>query len=475
MQIVKPLLFWFLWSVLLPVPLALASGPDKGATSTAITVYPAGKALITEVREMNLPAAGEVAYPGAPSTLDPTSVGLRSLDAPDQVRVRSLRVLPSAADARQVLQQYVGRRVLAVLPDESRADRREKTEAVLLSVGSQVVLDLGDELYVGPLDAVLLPRDEQRPRSEAALLLDVVNQGDSSQRVEVSYLAGGLDWSGDCALSLDSAGERGALSCWATLRNDTGRAFENAQLRLVAGEVRREQPPMLMRAMKADASMVMEESMAGNGATMRQAGEYHVFDVPFAANLADGQTTRLALASADGVQVERELLVRGNARHRQSGAQPEARPVENVLLLRNVAENGLGRALPASLVRVYRDVSGGGRILEGEARMADLPVGEVARLPLGSAFDLSAERTMLDYERTGKHSIRVEWQVELRNAGEKSRNIMVAEEFSDDWKITDSNHKYAKESATTATWNVAVPAGGEPVQVRYTAEISWAS
>lgn len=442
--------------------------------STSVTVYPTGQALVTEVRHMDLPGSGEVAYPGAAATLDPTSVGLRSLDEPDRVLVRSLRVLPSAADAGGVLRGYVGRKVRAVLPDTERADRRQARDAVLLSVSSgRAVLDLGDQLYVGPLDAVLLPVDEARPRSESALLLDVRNEGERNQRVEVSYLAGGLDWSGDCALSLDAAGEQGSLSCWATLKNHTGKHFQDADLRLVAGEVHRAPQPMPMR-MKMQAAVALEESM-GNGAALRQAGDYHVFEVPFQADLAEGQTTRLLLGSAGSVQVGRELVVRGHARHRIGEGGPQTRPVENVLVLRNTPENGLGSPLPASLVRVYRAMQGGGRILEGETHMDDLPVGETVRLALGNAFDLRAERTMLAYERTSKHSVRVQWRIELRNSGAKKRSVMILETLQDDWKIKDTNFDYVKENANTVRWNLTVPPGSEPVKLHYTADISWPS
>ena len=447
------------------------SAGKEPSRSVSITAYSSGQALVTEERDMDLPASGEVPFTGAPATLDLTSVALRSLSQPGKVAVGSLRLLPSASDPSAVLRGHIGREVRVVLPDPSDARARVTRKATLLSVGSQAVLDLGDEIYVGPLEAVLLPADAEKPRAEAALLLNVRNSGERRQRVEISYLASGLSWSGDCALTLDEGGEQGALSCWATLRNDTGRAYEDAVIRLVAGEPRRAAAPAPMARYKGAAPM-LEANMA-MGASQQQAGEYHMFTVPYPADLTEGQVTRLALSAADPVTVGRELVLRGHAFHNPGGSEPRPQAVDNVLVLRNSKENGLGEPLPASLVRVYRDVAGAGRILEGEVSLDNLPAGETARLTLGTAFDVTARRTMQSYERIGKNRARVRWAVELRNAGKKMRDVVVLETFQGDWKITSSNLDYAKESANTARWVLQVPGGSKPVTLLYEAEASW--
>lgn len=447
-----------------------ARAADADPARVSITAYAVGQALITEERTLDLPPEGEAPFPGAPASIDVTSVALRSLDEPGKVRVDALRLLPSAADPGAVLRNYVGREVRVVLPDPADARARITRKATLLSAGDRAVLDLGGEIYVGPLEAVLLPGGADRPRAESVLLLDVRNQGRSRQRVEIAYLAGGLSWSGDCALNLDADGERGGLSCWATVRNDTGRTFRDAQLRLVAGDVRREAPVALTRAKAA--GVMMLEANVDMSASVQQAGEYHVFTVPRPATLTEGQITRLALCAADGVRVGRELTVRGNALRRAGGAEPERVPVENVLVLRNTAEDGLGVPLPASQVRVYRALSDGGRMLEGEASLANLPAGETARLTLGTAFDVTARRSMRSYERINKDRVRVGWRVELRNAGNAARTVHLRETFQGDWKIARESAKHAKLSADTAGWTLEVPSGSAPVVLDYEAEIA---
>ncbi|MEF2145933.1 MAG: DUF4139 domain-containing protein [Desulfovibrionaceae bacterium] len=443
--------------------------PENGPN---ITVYSTGQALVTEVRSMDLPASGEIAFTGTPETLDPSSVTVRSLTAPDKLRVRGVRLLPSAADPHTVLRNYLGREVEAVLPDPSGGDGRVKRRGILLSAGSQAVLRMGNELYVGPLEAVLLPVDDLGPRAEPALLLDVVRSGKARHNVEVSYLAGGLSWTGDSALVLDPSGLQGEMSCWATLNNGSGHAYDSARLRLLTGEVNRVNPqpaPMMYKAearsLGAGAPVVMDAEVSG-------VAEYHVFDIPGLVNLESGQTTRLALFSSPVVRVERELVSRGAAMNRTSGPEAQPQAVQSVLILSNAADKGLGVPLPAGRLRVYRD-DVGGRILEGEAMLPYLAVGRTERVTLGSAFDVSAERRMIRYEKTGKQSYRVGWEITLRNASSAPRTVALQESLPGQWRIVSSSVKHEKPSSDTARFLMDVPAGSAGVVLKYEAEVEY--
>ncbi len=55
----------------------------------------------------------------------------------------------------------------------------------------------------------------------------------------LSYLAGGLGWSAYYTVMLNETEDRLALSSWVRLVNQSGREYRDAQLTLVAGELRR--------------------------------------------------------------------------------------------------------------------------------------------------------------------------------------------------------------------------------------------
>ena len=57
--------------------------------------------------------------------------------------------------------------------------------------------------------------------------------------MEVSYLAGQLSWNADYVLTINRDETKADLDGWVTLVNNSGTAFQNARLQLVAGELNR--------------------------------------------------------------------------------------------------------------------------------------------------------------------------------------------------------------------------------------------
>ena len=76
---------------------------------------------------------------------------------------------------------------------------------------------------------------------EPTLMWLLSSKGGGRQLVEVAYSAGGCGWNADYIAILDGADTALDLSGWVTLRNQSGRTYEDARLKLVAGEVHRVQ------------------------------------------------------------------------------------------------------------------------------------------------------------------------------------------------------------------------------------------
>ncbi len=72
---------------------------------------------------------------------------------------------------------------------------------------------------------------------------------------EVGYVTGGFDWSASYNLVSPEKGDLVDLVGWITMNNNSGKTFENAKIKLMAGDVNKIQPqnrPMMMqRAMLA--------------------------------------------------------------------------------------------------------------------------------------------------------------------------------------------------------------------------------
>ena len=198
-------------------------------------------------------------------------------------------------------------------------------------------------------------------------------------------------------------------------------------------------------------------------------GDFHVYRVPAPLTLADRQTVQRALLSADGVPVRKTWRVDGSAHTYQMALRnPEQRVPVTVEIAFDNAAPALGTALPAGAVQVYRRDADGVLLYVGADRIGHTPAGQEATVRLGEAFDLSARRVQTDYqEGTGwgglARGIETAHRITLANAGARAATVEVRENLPGEWKILRESATHEKLSASTARWQLRVPAGGQTV------------
>ena len=61
---------------------------------------------------------------------------------------------------------------------------------------------------------------------------------------EFSYVTGQMTWNADYNLVAPEKGDQLDLVGWVTVNNQTGKTFDNARIKLMAGNVNKIQPPM---------------------------------------------------------------------------------------------------------------------------------------------------------------------------------------------------------------------------------------
>src|SRR5258708_35289610 len=68
---------------------------------------------------------------------------------------------------------------------------------------------------------------------------------------ELSYISGGMSWSSDYNIVAPEAGDTLDLVGWVTLDNQSGKQFDHARIKLMAGDVNKVQPqaPVRFQAM----------------------------------------------------------------------------------------------------------------------------------------------------------------------------------------------------------------------------------
>src|SRR5678816_287731 len=147
----------------------------------------------------------------------------------------------------------------------------------------------------------------------------------------------------------------------------SGATYENAALKLVAGDVHRAESRV--DRLREEQAMAKAADMASAG-SFREEGffEYHLYTLEGRTTVKDNQTKQVALLSANGIPIRKELRYYGaEAYYRgQYGAPQSDRKVGVFLEIANTAPNHLGLPLPKGTVRVYKADSGGGLQFIGE-------------------------------------------------------------------------------------------------------------
>ncbi|MFH1913829.1 MAG: DUF4139 domain-containing protein [Pseudomonadota bacterium] len=446
-------------------------GRAAGTTGASLAVYNSGRALVEESRSVTLPkGAARVVFKDVPATLEPTSV---RASAPG-MRVVGLEYAAQPVTVQALLDRYVGRELTVILPDPADANARTLRKATLIANDGAPVFMVGDEVYVGAYEALLLPELPADLTPVPTLTLITENGNEGRRDVRLSYLMGGINWRADYTVIVDSAGKEAALDVWATVDNRSGHAHAEAALKLVAGDVRQAAPERAMgKGLMVARAMNEDMVMAGQPAE-ESFSEYHVYTVERPVDLPGSGMVQLSLFSAPKVAVRQELSSRYHGGVGQVSG-PLSQPVALALRFDNTDANGLGRAMPAGMARVFMPASDNRLLLAGEAQLGHVGQGGEVELALGASFDVAVTRTQTGFTRLGKNSAEMSWRIEVRNGKAEPRALKLTDVYPGQWKVTAASQDHTTPDAGSLQFDLMVPATGDgpPLAVTYTVQVSY--
>jgi len=438
-----------------------STGADRKAV--AVTVYNDGRGLVREERSLALPAGtSAVRFMDVAEQIEAATVHVAVLEG-SPVSVLEQNYEYDLLSPQKLLEKFVGRTLTLVQQrtvDGSTVE--DSVEATLLSTNQGTVWRIGDRIVANPpYQRLLFPSVPENLIAEPTLVWLADASGAGRRRLEVAYLTGGLSWQADYVLALDPDETRGGLQGWVTLKNQSGAGYEDALLKLVAGDVHRapEERPV--------PQVLMERARAAAPASMAEEAffEYHLYTLPRPTTLKQNQTKQVQLLDAPRVSFEKDYVLRGTGGYYRgpwAGRRGDEK-VRVLLKMKNSEESGLGLPLPKGIVRVYKRDRAGSPQFIGEDRIDHTPKDETVELELGNAFDVSAERRQTDFERVSDRVFESAYEVRLRNAKDAPVTVRVVEPIGGDWKMLEHSHPFEKTEAFEATFTVSVAPGREAV------------
>ncbi len=442
----------------LSMPLtALAEMPElivgaENQTALAVTVYKRDLALVHDTRDARLPpGVYRLAFTGVSAQIRAETAQLHG----------GLEVLEQNFDydllsPRKLLEKYVGHDIGRVHVNPATGEETVQ-EGTLLSIGDGgMVIRFGEHIETdmqggGRFVFSDIPSD-LRERPTLTMLAE--NTGDTKDALILTYLTGGLSWNADYVATVKENGDTMDLTGWVTVTNNSGVDYRDAQLRLMAGDVRQlpdpRQEQVRSRTLEISAAAPVQPTSAF---------EYHLYTLPRPTTLADRQAKQLPLIHAREVPVARQYRINASPPYYGPNIAEQNLQVDVVLRFKN--DKSLGEPLPAGVMRFYQRGSDGAAQFIGENALDHTPEGRGVSLDVGSAFDLTATRRQVDFRKVFGDERESSWEITLHNAKSEPAEVTVVADFPGEWRMVRESLPHEREDADTARWTVAVPAKGQ--------------
>lgn len=445
-------------------------------SSVAVTIYNGNLALIKDQRKIKLKSGvNNLALRDVSAQIRPETALLSSLSNEGSVSVVEQNFDFDLLTPQKLLEKYIGKNVTIVKTNPATGVETAES-ATVLSANNGVVMRMGNRIETGVPGRIVYDDVPANLRDRPTLVTKLNNKAAAEQTVELSYLTGGLDWRADYVAELNAKENSLDLSGWVTLTNTSGAGYKNAKLQLVAGDVNRAADELSQA--RARKGMAAERAAPSSSMAEESLLEYHLYTLDRPTTIAENQTKQVALLSAGGVTVRKELVLRGNGYYYQSsyGDLGQKMKVGVYIEFENKESSKLGIPLPKGVIRVYKNDIAGNALFVGEDRIDHTPRNEKVRLKLGDAFDVTADKKQTDFKKSNaEKNNRVyesAFEIVLKNAKKEAVTVVVQEPIPGDWTMLNESHPSTKETSNTAVWKINVPAGGNAVltyrvQVKY--------
>ncbi len=425
----------------------------KDQQDVAVTIYNSNVGLVKDIRLIDFkPGIQELKFMDVAAKIDPTTVHIKSLINGSSLNVLEQNYEYDLLSPQKLLEKFVGQKVqLATFNQETK--KEDIIEATLLSTQGGNIFQIGDKIHIGHYGRILLSKIPENLIPQPTLVWMLENKLPKPQKLEASYLTSGINWKADYVAVLNKLDTLIDLTGWVTIDNRSGATYQNALLKLVAGDIHRVQGEMKMdyarpmAAAKEASPQFKEESFF----------EYHLYTLDRRTTIKDNQTKQMTLLDANQVPLKKLFIFAGHPQYYYYQNQGSQKQKIGVFLeLENTKKNNLGIPLPKGTIRVYKEDKDGSLQFVGEDRIDHTPKDEKFKIKIGEAFDVVGERVQTDYKRLGSNLFEVAFEVSLRNHKKEDIKVLVEEPIPGDWEMLSNTHPFEKLSAHLIRFQVPV-------------------
>jgi hypothetical protein len=469
-----------------------AAAALAASAQPALTIYNQNFAVVRDTVPLDLKAGtNAVRYTDATAQVEPDSVILRDPAGRHSLQILEQNYRNDPVSQELLLSLFEGRTI--DFQDERMKDNTQVRELIpgkIIRSGyvpggeaQQPIIEVDGKLQFSLPGQPLFPDlgDDTVLKPSFNWLLQSDKPG--AFDAEVGYVTGGFDWSASYNLVSPEKGDLVDLVGWITMNNNSGKTFENAKIKLMAGDVNKIQPPRI-RYQMVEALSAAEPNGMAPAVTEKAFDEFHLYSIARPTTLHDRETKQVEFVHAEKMFAPTIYVYDGAEDYRFYGGlntapgwgESDNKKVTVQREFVNAESNHLGVALPAGKLRFYRRDDDGQLQFVGENTIDHTPRNETIRVTTGNSFDLVGARKQTNFHvDTGDKWMDESFEIKLRNRKKDMPvEIRVVEHLYrwSNWEITAKSDDFVKKDSQTIEFRVPVKPDEERT-VNYTVHYSW--
>jgi len=360
------------------------------------------------------------------------------------------------ANSNKILQKYIGKEIEIVsktddkflgqlqFVDGSTVGILEKTTNKLILVKSAEIrnfnlAELPDNFYLKP-----------------TLHWKLITKKAGKYPIDLSYICRGMSWEVTYNAVWNDTKNEMEINSWVTITNETGKAFADTKLKLIAGDV---QKLKKRYGEHLDTRMSFTLESEGKGVPSfeeKSFHDFHLYTLSDKVSINNNQTKQITLFPT--------AIAKANSRYEY---QTYTDKIASKIEFKNSEVDGLGMPLPKGIVKIYKlDEADDNLEFIGEDRIDHTAAEEKVTLTTGYAFDLIGETEVTDTRKISRTISEKDIVVTLKNRSKETKTINVIHYISGDWEILKNNVPFKKEKANQIEFEKTLKPGT-------TFEITW--
>jgi len=461
------------------------------AADPAITIYNQGFAVVRDTLPIDLKAGiNPITFTGATAKLEPDSVILRDVAGKVQLQILEQSYRNDPVSEPMLLSFFEGQsldfiRREANKPDQTISAKIIRSGYVPGGAPVEPIVEIDGKLQFSLPGQPIFPSLGEENILKPALAWQINAPAAAKINAEVAYVTQGFSWQASYNLVAPEKGDLVDIVGWITMQNDSGSGFQNAKIKLMAGDVNKVQAPnspMEKRVFAMNAAMAMD---APPVVSEKAFDEFHLYTLANRVTLRDKETKQVEFIRATGVKAERLYIYDGAAISGwrvgiNLGGDPGYGTTSNkkVNVYRefiNSEANQLGMPLPKGRVRFYSQDDDRQLEFVGENNIEHTPKGELVRVFIGDSFDLVGDRKRTNFKIDDpNHVLEEEFEITLRNRKKEAVEIRAVEHLFRwaNWTIVDKSHEFQKTDAQSIEFRVSLKPDEEKT-VKYKVRYTW--